>query len=181
MPRYFEPITEEDLDKKIKHLIFTNCWDYKGEDVVEDDPETQKELWNYISDITNDSTIEKDLKKVDFDWENYYTPEYPHYNADSPEIVGFHTLDNGLTFLGMWAGGDWEWPVFFILYWDGTHVRAYIPKDGNTYNRRNKKAYGNDEEWDAEELLKVYGDAEHCPKFESDKILVDIKDRIVPR
>ena len=49
-------------------------------------------------------------------------------------------------------GGDWEYPLCVFAYWDGKHVRAYIPEKGNTYRRDLKKAFGNED--DDEEYLK---------------------------
>jgi len=109
MPRYFEPITKEELVGKLEDA----------------------EVCIGTHNLT--PQIEKDLKKVDFDWENR-------------DPQGFHTLDNGLTFLGGEAGGDWEYPVKFIIYWDGKKLRAYIPTEGNYFNRTLKCAYGSEAE-----------------------------------
>jgi hypothetical protein len=108
---------------------------------------------NYIRE---DSAIYKDLSKVHFDWENYFCEIHP--SVDS--FGGLVTLPNGLTVLCCNAGGDWEAPVCFILYWDGKQVRAYIPDRGNLWNRKSKRAYGNDLEADKKDycqyLKEVY-------------------------
>lgn len=57
-------------------------------------------------------------------------------------------MDNGFTFLGVTAGGDWEEPVFFIIYFDGKGLRGYIPENGNTYNKITKTAFGSEGESD---------------------------------
>ena len=36
--------------------------------------------------------------------------------------------------------------MYWIIYFDGNQLRAYIPTDGNTWNTDNKRAYGNGEE-----------------------------------
>lgn len=90
--------------------------------------------------------LEKDLK-VKFDLENYN-------NEDG--ILGYHTEENGLTYYGVSAGGDWEYPVFFMVYWDGKKIRAYIPTDGNPWNTKTKEAYGNDEEEDRKNIKKRF-------------------------
>lgn len=80
---------------------------------------------------------------MEFDWENFeYRPRDAY--CDTASIVGFRTLSNGLTYLGIVAGGDWEFPVFLIVYWDGKQLRGYVPKSGNPWNTDSKKAYGND-------------------------------------
>ena len=106
--------------------------------------------------------FEKDLK-VEFDFENF--------DCDDDDLLGYHTLDNGLTFLGCSAGGDWETPVFFIIYFDGKKLRAYVPKKGNTWNKKTKQAYGNEEE----------EETEMDSEFNSKEILEDIKSRILSK
>jgi hypothetical protein len=89
-------------------------------------------------------TIAKDLQKVKFDFENITCKPW----CKEDIYVGIHTLKNKLTFLGMLAGGGWEIPVFFILYYDGKNIRAYIPSEGNTYNNITDEAFGNDQGMD---------------------------------
>jgi hypothetical protein len=133
--------------------------------------------------------VEKDLSKVEFDTENM---EDSGGFGNSTDIVGYHTLENGLSFLGVTAGGDWESPVFFIIYCDGKTLRGYIPTEGNPWNTTTKQAYGNDEEADLADMRKRYPEkgfwhigpnsfdaASDAPDFEPEKILADIKARIV--
>lgn len=82
-------------------------------------------------------TIRKDWSKINFNLENIIDDD----NEICP-YVGFHTLDTGLTFLGLECGGDWEWPVFAIIYHDGKKLRGYVPSKGNAYHRETKSAYG---------------------------------------
>lgn len=77
----------------------------------------------------------KDVEKVQVDAENV-------------ESYGIHTLSNGLAYYAFESGGDWELPVYMIVYWDGKSLRGYIPKDGNVWNTVTNKAYGNDQEDD---------------------------------
>ena len=61
-------------------------------------------------------------------------------------LMGFHTLPNGLTFYGFYMGGDWEHPIFMILYHDGKNIRLYTPTCGNTINLDCKCALGSESE-----------------------------------
>ena len=79
------------------------------------------------------SKFKKDISKVHFDFENV-------------EGMGIHTLSNGLTYYAFTAGGDWEQPIYIILYWDGKSFRGYIPTEGNPWNTATNCAYGNDGE-----------------------------------
>jgi len=145
MPRFAVPFTINELKSKIAHS---------------GDEETDLA---YLTERTN-----KDLEKVEFDRENF---ECEAYNEDgsSKRFMGYHTLPNGMSFIGCYAGGDWESPVYFIYYWSGKELRAYIPSKGNTYNEEVKMAYGNEES----------GDDDPEPDF--DLMLKDIQERIVVR
>ena len=96
--------------------------------------------------------IKKDLSKVNFDWENYTEFKdggfalYPNgYMEVSP---GFHI------FFAQ-AGGDWEYPVCFIFYWGNGILRAYIPNNGNVWNKKEKCAYGSEENEESEEVDEI--------------------------
>jgi len=90
-----------------------------------------------------DNVIIKDLSKVQFDWENCGCD----LERDTP--CGFWVTPEGVPTLGCYAGGDWEDPVFFVLYPESeTSIRAYMPKAGNTYNLKNKTAWGSGDDGD---------------------------------
>ena len=136
-----------------------------------------------ISDVT------EDLKAVQFDEENF---EWEAGEGYSGGTTGFHTLPNGLTFLGITAGGDWESPLFYIIYWDGDKLRAYVPTDGNHWNTDTNTAYGSesealdgeeDEEKAAEENVKKrfgVNNVEDLGDLDMVAILADIQRNIVP-
>jgi hypothetical protein len=124
--------------------------------------------------------------KISFDLENV-DAEY-----DTDRLTGYHTLDNGLSFLGLSCGGDWEYPVFWIIYWDGKELRGYVPTEGNYFNRITKEAYGNGDDKDLEDLRKRFPGEnfesadegmEHINSLGSqvDLIKKDIQNRIHPR
>jgi hypothetical protein len=88
-----------------------------------------------------ENKIFKDLSKVQFDWENCGC------EPDNNDPCGFWTTSSGIPTLGCYAGGDWEDPVYFVLYPEtATTIRAYMPKDGNTWNIKTKVAYGNNDD-----------------------------------
>jgi len=112
-----------------------------------------EDFTSYLPSLLYADIFEKD-KKYDFDCENFTIEA--EFDVDN-QYVGFQTLDNGLTFLGFWAGGDWQAPVFGILYYDGKKLRVYIPTRGNMVNRKSKAAFGDDDEAD-EAVFNEYGD-----------------------
>ncbi len=170
--RYFAIINKEDLKKKLLEVAGVPM-------IGSNEPE--------LCVVRLKEYLHKDMK-VGFSCENTscdsldYGPE---------EIIGYRTLDNGLTFLGCVAGGDWESPVFFIAYWDGKKIRGYIPTEGNTWNTTTKKAYGNDMKADLKDLKKrwpdYYGNMEELEDAADEidldpaKIIEDIKARIIKK
>jgi len=113
-------------------------------------------------------TVEKDLKKVKFDAENLESE--PQGRIPDKKVMGYHTLASGLTFCGFMAGGDWEIPLFFIIYWDGEKLRGYIPEDGNCYHKKLKTAFGNEGTYEEEceqcqaMVTKFCAECEKCKK-----------------
>ena len=125
MVRYFtKTISEKELEQKIldawkKHTDYSGIDSFKGI--------ARRKAFSCLT-----PTVEQDLAKVEF------TPE----NEDVDQ-KGLVTLPNGLTVLFIRTGGDWELPFVYIIYYDGSCLRAYIPEDGNPWNTSVNSAYGN--------------------------------------
>lgn len=181
MPRYYAPITPDELKSKVAAAIVAHE-DWDQEESLPAD-EVLRRSFHAIRELT--PKIEADLKKVKFDTENVETSgEGFSRNGDKfgIQVVG------DLTYLGCQAGGDWEQPVYFVIYWDGKHLRAYVPVDGNPWNRTTKEAYGNDEEGDAKDAKKqgliAPDDDDEYPElnfdFDFEKIKADIMARLEP-
>lgn len=160
MPRTFKFLYIEELKEKIGKL--RNKATLEGDD----------HAWPVTS-----SQIQDDLK-VEFDWENF---EYERGSFGPQKLMGLNTLKNGLTFCGMCAGGDWEQPVFFIVYWDGKKLRAYVPTKGNPYNTDRMCAYGNDEKSDDVNRLSRDDLPFNGDDFDQDLIIEDIIERITEK
>ena len=88
------------------------------------------------------NNIFKDLNKIKHDWENC---DY---------IGDIRTTKSGIPYILGDFGGDWEEPILFMVYWDGTAFRGYIPEHGNCYNRDLNQAFGNNEEADEKFIMK---------------------------
>jgi len=71
----------------------------------------------------------KDITKIQFDFENI-------------QVIEISTFNSGLSYVLCCAGGDWEAPVYFYLYYDGKDIRGYTPTNGNTFHKKYKTAYG---------------------------------------
>lgn len=107
-------------------------------------------IFNAIATLCMDSSLGKvfdDWSKIDFDLENFYA-DPRHSNEDWQ--LGFQQLNNGFTYIGVIAGGDWEYPIYAIIYHDGTTFRGYVPTKGNTYNTVTKSAFGNENNFETD-------------------------------
>jgi hypothetical protein len=112
--------------------------------------------------------IDNDLTKIEFDFENCCIGENNENYEGYP--CGYKVLPSGIPVLLVNAGGDWEFPICFALYFDGKSIRGYIPTEGNVFDKKNKSAYGNhDDCLEDEELLKL---------IDSVSIINDINTRI---
>ncbi|RJQ27110.1 hypothetical protein C4577_02195 [Candidatus Parcubacteria bacterium] len=178
MPRYFGEISPDGLRKKVE--------------------EAKEKYKSHLKDLT--PQVEKDLSKVQFDTENLEDGSYGVGYGPGKGLVGYNTLpNNGMVYLGITAGGDWEHPIFFIIYWDGKQLRGYIPEKGNTWNTDTKQAYGNDYKADVKNCKKrwpeLYKDVEYKedehglpideddldPPHNTAEIMADIASRILPK
>ena len=64
----------------------------------------------------------------------------------------------GFPYIQCAAGGDWECPVCFFVYFDGNKFRGYVPLKGNALNRNEKHAFsGGGNEPDAKFVQKELG------------------------
>lgn len=134
--------------------------------------------------LYGDSTTQQlinDLKKIEFDCENVTDPDDDE-GFDMPGFQhGYDTLPNGVAVCWCGAGGDWESPLALCLYvGDNGALRAYIPKNGNAYNFKTKKAIGNwnvwgDESDDDEDELEKFG---LVYEFDMAKLRADAAKRI---
>lgn len=122
------------------------------------------------------SILTKDWSKINLDQENVdYCGTFLTPGAE--DLSEFEMLGD---FPVAWvaAGGDWELPLIYVLYiGDKGELRAYIPKDGNAYNHKEKCAYGSEED---EEFMENF-DEEKEYVFDSAKLREDVKNRIQVR
>lgn len=177
MSRFFEPISEVYFCEHVEKALAEKY-------SLADKPRMN------IRNIRNNKILNKDIK-VKFDFENYEVSAA--YHDKSGLLLGVHTLKSGLTFWGMVAGGDWEPPVYFILYWDGKNVRGYVPTEGNLWNTDTNMAFGNDPETDYANVKKRWPefipegvepedyDDVNLDNYNITAMLADIQDRILPK
>lgn len=117
MARFYSKISKNDFLQKIEKLMDNIDGEYPS-----------------VSKI-----IEKDLSKVTFDMEEYSEFDEKEVKGDYP--IGYKELVSGFHVFFCWACGDGEYPVGFIYYYNDNKIRAYIPKNGNIWNKKDKCAY----------------------------------------
>ena len=169
MPRYAPAMSQTDLRQIIIDKAIANDF---VEDYGEIDPENPQ-MWRIIYMLLEESLpdVEKDWAKIDFSTENL-------------DVTGETSTPDGVPYIRVRVGGDWETPLVAIIYFDGKKLRGYVPKDGNTYNHRTKAAFGNDETSDVTDAKKQFGtrliSAEDYIEVEPDLDLIaqDIAKRI---
>ena len=195
-------ISEDELWNKIvaRARKIGDC--YIDEDTEDNGPDGD-EAAQFISELFyNDETIRKDIK-YNVDGENILVACDADYED---KYIGMYTTNEGLTFYGFLAGGDWEMPMFIIIYWDGKKLRAYVPSYGNVINLDCKCAFGsecdevddnkakallakykklgiepedpNDIDW-GEMYCKIYDTTPDSCEFNYDAMLKDITARII--
>ena len=106
---------------------------------------------------------------ISFDFENFTADPDEPFSMPGYE-VGYGVLHSGIPVLWCAAGGDWEMPVAFCLYVGedgGTH--AYVPREGNAFNKSTNKAFGNDENLSADEEIDQFGEY----RFDMEKLRAD--------
>lgn len=159
MARFYTEISKEDFLKKVKTLLSN------------EDDEDDKFPWEMPLSIA------ADLSKVRFDWENYTGFDARQGYASYP--FGYKELKPGFHVFFMNAGGDWEFPVCFIFYWGDGKLRAYIPKEGNAWNKKEKCAYGS-EEISYSELLATPTE-DHDKEISEEKMIDEIVHHITKK
>lgn len=122
---------EDTLKTLLKHLL-ENRWKYfpYAKSNVEFDRENEEfKPWDH-SDIPNWlENDEKEYKKT-------------HTMGYHDSLFGLKQADCGKWYIGATAGGDWEYPVYYILYLREGIFEIYVP-EGVPYYKPKMEAYGN--------------------------------------
>lgn len=97
------------------------------------------------------SQILLDIEHIVFSTENIIC-KIDDSTDNNLKLLGFHQLENGLSFLGCKSNKHLEGPIYFIIYSDGKQLRGYIPSEGNTYNYVFGTAFGRE---DSTKITKI--------------------------
>lgn len=117
--------SDELLNKRLEHYNYVI-----NNDDAEDD--TLSRIFYYMHDADFKSDIDSGNVGVDYDTEN---------------MMAYFCRKEGVEYIKLVMGGDWEMPVYAILYWSekDKQIKGFFPLDkGNTYNIKEKTAYGSE-------------------------------------
>lgn len=117
---------------------------------------TEKVDAEELSSIADALSEDLDKSGIKFDTENCSgDPE----DFDMPGFkLGQDMLFEGTSVMWFGAGGDWEQPIAFCIYLgeDGK-IHAYVPREGNCYNKVTNAAFGNSHDMSPQEEMQSLG------------------------
>lgn len=143
MPRFAPVMNQADLRQILIDKAIANNYIEDYDDIDQTNPK----LWSIVDMLLSEELVPdviKDWEKIDFSTENL-------------DVTAEKVTPEGIPYLQIRTGGDWETPLIAALYFDGKKLRGYIPKDGNTYNHRKKAAFGNNDD-DNKACIAQFGD-----------------------
>jgi len=130
------------LSQKLSYDKFESVDDFK------------KKFHEFFDDNTQSEDFGITLSKYS-SWHNHINFSFENLIADEDldedyqiqylirDILGFKNIGD-LYFYGFYAGGDWEFPVYNIIFFNEGRLQCYTPYIGNVYNYVTKKAFDND-------------------------------------
>ena len=146
-------IDEQDLLRKILEL--GGCDSIDLADYID-----EAEHRRVIRDCFAEALYTIGLDVINIDMENCYTHPSDIWGiCRDKNYLGVDTI-NGLTFFGGMIFGDWQFPLYVIIYWDGTHLRSYVPKRGNQVVLFENEWYALEHEDEDDSYVRKYGFAD---------------------
>lgn len=154
----FDEMNKDEFDKKFSEIIFNHkefkssyfyhsFVDYEHKKPEINDIIVESFGYEVLNFVSNEIT-------VDFDIENFYiTNQDNSYEWD--KHLGFFQFENGLSCYRFLAGGDWQLPVFGIIYIYKNELYCYIPDEGNVYCKETNCAFDGYNE-DGAEISKEF-------------------------
>ena len=149
-----EKITKEELwDLMIKNAdeSFTNLRKEHGENSQRENPDFRTGNEEIVFRFAL-LKCKADMRMIKVNDENFTYDVNECFGNDvvGTPLLGLQEID-GYTFFGFEMGGDWEYPIFGIIYYDGENLRGYYPYCGNMINLDFKTAFGSEEDFENDE------------------------------
>lgn len=104
---------------------------------------TEKADAEEMSSIADALSEDLDNSGIEFSTENCTCDPKESFNMPG-FFVGLDALQGGTPIMWFGAGGDWEQPIAFCIYLgEDNNIHAYVPREGNCYNKDKNAAFGN--------------------------------------
>ena len=104
---------------------------------------TEKADFKEIFSIADALSEDLNNSGIEFDTENCTCDQKETFNMPG-FFVGIDALPGGTPIMWFGAGGDWEQPIAFCIYLGvDNKIHAYVPREGNCYNKKTNAAFGN--------------------------------------
>jgi len=126
-------MTIADLKSRLLNLALENDYEEQRSAIDRNDPDFEDIIYMLLEEL---------LPKVYDDWSKV------EFSTENVGVEKFDVTDTGVPYVLLWCGGDWETPIAAVIYFDDKGFRGYVPKKGNSYNLKTKKAHGNHDEDD---------------------------------
>ena len=132
----------EDFKEEMQHVYHLYCIEQNVD--VSYKWEQRCTPGHFVYSCCNDNRQHEKSKYVSKLHNDIWRGKYKFDNENRDCRGGIKMSSKGFPYLQCYAGGDWECPVCFFVYFDGTHFRGYVPLKGNAINRDTNQAFGND-------------------------------------
>ena len=118
---------------------------------------TEKADAEEMSSIADALSEDLENSGIEFDTENCTGD--PKESFDMPGFfVGIDAWPGGTPIMWFGAGGDWEQPIAFCIYLGvDDKIHAYVPREGNCFNKEKGAAFGNLFGMNAQEEMETLG------------------------
>lgn len=146
------------MSKISKEELWKKMCEFVGKELSYNEENSYTVLTKILHDC---ETVQIDMSTINVDRENLTCVSECYFgdNIVGDAMLGIQSINDEYTFFGFEQGGDWEYPVFIMIYYDGEKLRAYIPSCGNVVNLDFHCALGSEKiDWDNEIRIQKYMD-----------------------
>ena len=138
--RHAVKMTEDEFKQEMIHAYHMYAMEqehkYKGELQLTPSP------GNFVYNLCYNNKLNKKSKYASALYDDIWGGKYKFDSENVDAYGGIKMSKKGFPYIQCAAGGDWECPVCFFIYFDGKHFRGYIPLKGNAINTKENSAFG---------------------------------------
>ena len=137
--RHAVKMTEDEFKQEMIHAY--HMYQMEQEETHPSDLKPTPSPSNFVYKLAYKNMKNEDSKYAAKLYKDIWDGKYK-FDTENVDCRGGIKMSNkGFPYLLCDAGGDWECPVCFFIYFDGKHFRGYIPLKGNAINTKTKSAF----------------------------------------